>query len=119
MPAVLESRYSKISLRDYQKNTGEEGNFPLILFLDVDCERHYNPYNRYLAIIRGSPDLITQLVALLSLWVEVYSTPFVFLTDGRVSVRELNLCQILRLGVARSIVAVFDVVEKEIAHLRM
>ena len=40
-------------------------------------------------------------------------------TDGRVSVRELNLCQILRLGVARSIVAVFNVVEKEIAHLRM
>ena len=39
--------------------------------------------------------------------------------DGRVSVRELNLCQILRLGVARYIVTVFDFVEKEIAHLRM
>ena len=52
-------------------------------------------------------------------WVGVYSTPFVILTDGRVGVRELNLCQILRLGVARSIVTVCDFVEKEIAQLQM
>jgi hypothetical protein len=51
--------------------------------------------------------------------VEAYSTPFVFLTDGRVCTRELALHQILRLGAARSIVTVFDFIEKEIIHLRM
>ena len=49
-------------------------------------------------------------------WVEDHSTRFVFLTDNMI---ELNLYQILSLGVARSIVAVFDFIEKEIAHLRM
>ena len=33
--------------------------------------------------------------------------------------RELALHQILRLGAARSIVTVFDFIEKEIIHLRM
>ncbi len=49
-------------------------------------------------------------------WVEDHSTPFEILTDGMI---ELNLYQILSLGVARNIVAVFDFIEKEIAHLRM
>ena len=49
-------------------------------------------------------------------WVEDHSAPFVILTDGMI---ELKLYQILSLGVARSIVAVFDFIEKEIAHLRM
>ena len=42
-------------------------------------------------------------------WVEDHSTPFVILTDGMI---ELNLYQILSLGVARSIVAVFDFIKK-------
>ena len=49
-------------------------------------------------------------------WVEDHSTPFGILTDGMI---ELKLYQILSLGVARRIVAVFDFIEKETSHLRM
>ena len=42
-----------------------------------------------------------------------------FLVGVKINMKELSLCQILRLGVARSIVTVFDLVEKEMAHLRM